>query len=278
MVHWPSVIDGRIDRPGDDDLFAIECGKGDDLVFEVLARRLHSPLDARIEVLDADGRVLASNDDSANTETPFLTQHADPKLAFTAEADGIHYLRIADTQGKAGPDHAYVLHLRPPQPGFAARVVPSALSGPAGSSVPLTLHVLRKEGFDGEVEIELDGEYHGASLSGAVVPAGCDSIRATLDLPASVPLEPIRLRMVAKASETEGVNPQTVEPCDDMLQAFFYGHLVPAKLPPGTRGNLVMSTSFKRTNNKGKKFHSSTGCLPAIPFMVGTAIDKLSSL
>ncbi|MDZ7619782.1 MAG: peptidase, partial [Patescibacteria group bacterium] len=55
------VINGRIERPGDVDYFRIE-GSGAVLV-EVYARRLYSPLDSVVRLINPAGKVVAHNDD-----------------------------------------------------------------------------------------------------------------------------------------------------------------------------------------------------------------------
>ena len=49
-VTLPVIVNGRIDRPGDWDVFRFEGRAGEQIVAEVLARRLESPLDSRAEV------------------------------------------------------------------------------------------------------------------------------------------------------------------------------------------------------------------------------------
>jgi WD40 repeat protein/mono/diheme cytochrome c family protein len=52
----PGGANGRIDRPGDADLFRFEARKGQEWVIETEAARRGSPVDTRIEVLHADGK------------------------------------------------------------------------------------------------------------------------------------------------------------------------------------------------------------------------------
>lgn len=57
-ITVPAVVNGRIDQPGtapDEDFFRFSARKGERLTLEVAARRLGSPLDSVIEVLDSQG-------------------------------------------------------------------------------------------------------------------------------------------------------------------------------------------------------------------------------
>ena len=58
-VTLPVIVNGRIDRPGDCDVFRFEGRAGQKIVAEVDARKLDSPLDSVLKLTDADGRQLA---------------------------------------------------------------------------------------------------------------------------------------------------------------------------------------------------------------------------
>src|SRR5205823_5707083 len=58
------VVNGRLEKPGDVDGFAIKLLKGHTLVSHMMANRvLGSPCDAVLQVLSAEGFVLAENND-----------------------------------------------------------------------------------------------------------------------------------------------------------------------------------------------------------------------
>ena len=46
QVQLPVIVNGRMDRANDEDVFQVEARAGDSLVAEVTARRLDSPLDS----------------------------------------------------------------------------------------------------------------------------------------------------------------------------------------------------------------------------------------
>ena len=58
-VKLPIIINGRIDRPDDWDVFQFTGRAGDTIVAEVSARRLDSPLDSVLKLTDATGKLLA---------------------------------------------------------------------------------------------------------------------------------------------------------------------------------------------------------------------------
>lgn len=57
-IAVPVTINGRIDKPGAQNRYPFHASKGDQLVFEVNARRLGSSLDSYLEILDAKGQSI----------------------------------------------------------------------------------------------------------------------------------------------------------------------------------------------------------------------------
>jgi hypothetical protein len=80
------VVNGRLERPGDVDIFALRLQKGQTLVASLEANRtLGSPMDGILQVLSADGFVLEQNNDEHGL---------DPQVIFTAPADGSYLVRL----------------------------------------------------------------------------------------------------------------------------------------------------------------------------------------
>src|SRR5215470_16687518 len=71
-VDLPATIVGQIEAIGDRDYYRFEAKPGQELVFEVNAASLGSSIDARIDLLDVTGRVIASNDDYKGRPDPLL--------------------------------------------------------------------------------------------------------------------------------------------------------------------------------------------------------------
>ena len=177
-VTLPVIVNGRIDQPGDWDVFRFEGRAGDQVVAEVYARRLDSPLDSVLKLTDAAGKQLAFNDDHEDKGAGLETHYADSWLTATLPANGTYYLHLGDAQaaGRAGI-RLPLAHQRP-RPDFALRVVPSSVNVRGGATVPITVYALRRDGFSGEIAVALKDAPEGFTLSGAKVPAGQDQVRA----------------------------------------------------------------------------------------------------
>jgi len=236
QVALPRIINGRIARPGDADVFRFEGRAGDDIVVEVLARRLYSPLDSLVRVTDASGSVLGWNDDYVQKEDKYLfkgmgylTHHADSYLTVRLPKDGVYYVHLTDTQNHGGEAYGYRLRVSPPRPDFALRITPSSLTVLAGRVIPVTVHALRKDGFDGDIEVVLKDAPAGFVLSGGRIPAGRDRVRMTLTAPRESSGRPITLHLEGRARIGGNTIVRPVVPSEDVMQAFLYRHLVPSQ-------------------------------------------------
>ena len=224
----PVIVNGHISRPGECDVFKFEGSAGQQIVAEVFARRLDSPLGSFLRLTDSGGKQLAFNDDFEDKGFGLETHHADSYLTATLPADGTYYLHINDAQGQGGPEFAYRLRVSEPRPDFALRIVPSSLNVHAGLSVPVTAYALRKDGFTNAIELRLKDAPAGFSLSGARVPENQDQVQFTLKARPQSAGEVLRLAVEGRAVIAGRVVTHRAVPADDMMQAFAYRHLVPA--------------------------------------------------
>ena len=225
----PIAVNGRIDQGGDWDVFRFRAREGEEIVAEVQARRLGSPLDSLLKITDAAGQVLGANDDHEDKGEGLLTHQADSLLVVAIPKTGDYLLWIGDAQRQGGAACAYRLLVGPRRPDFQLRVVPSAVNARGGSMVPVTVYALRDGGFSGDIELRLRDAPAGFALSGARIPAGQDKVQVTLTVPVapSEKLTPLALEGYATVGGRE--ISRAAVPADDMMQAFAYHHLVPAE-------------------------------------------------
>lgn len=227
-LSMPVIVNGRIGTPGDWDVYRIAGQAGQDVVIEVTARRLGSPLDSLLIVTDASGGQLAVNDDFVDRSAGLLTHHADAYLRLRLPTGGTCFVHVGDTQGRGSNEHAYRLRVSPPRPDFALRIAPSAITARPGVSVPLTVYAIRRDGFAGEIVLSLAQPAGGVLLSGGRIPAGVDQVRITLEPPPRWTGGPIRLQVQGAARIDGNTVTRPAVPAEDMMQAFAYRHLVAA--------------------------------------------------
>jgi hypothetical protein len=226
-VTMPVIVNGRIDKPDDVDIYSFE-GYGK-FVADLSARRMGSPMDSQLAVLDANGKELAFNDDHEDKGLPLLTHHADSQIWTVLPGMAKYYLRVTDAQRKGGPDFIYRLQIRPPRPDFELRVTPSSVIARPGTAVPITIHALRKEEFTEDISLTLDKPPAGYKLTGAWIPGNADKVRCTLTVPLTTTPEPISLQMEGHSMGRGRKLTRVAVPAESMMQAFAYFHLVPTK-------------------------------------------------
>jgi hypothetical protein len=228
-VTIPTIINGRITQPGSWDVYRFDGRAGQAIVAEVRARRLDSPLDSVLKLTDAKGKVLAYNDDWEDKGQGLQTHYADSFIRTTLPATGTYYLHLGDAQGQGSSAHAYRLRVSAPHPDFELRVTPCSINAQPGSSLAITVHALRRDGFTGEIGLALTYSPVDFALEGAKIPANQDVVRVTLQVPTTVRPKPVNLVLEGRAVIDGRKVVRTATPADEMMQAFIYHHLVPAK-------------------------------------------------
>ncbi|MCX7872201.1 MAG: PPC domain-containing protein, partial [Verrucomicrobiae bacterium] len=226
-VMLPVVINGKISSDEDVDSFRFYAKGGEKVVVEVFARRLNSPLDSIVHLVDGNGDVVAANDDYEDKGSGLTTHHADSYLIATIPRDGIYYARISSAQRQGGDDYVYRLRISKPKPDFEIRMAPSELNLRQGGCNDLTVYALRKDGFDGDIWLSIKDAPSGFRLDGGRIPPGRDKVRVTISSPPRRFVEPVRVLLQASALINGKTVVRDVVASKEMVQAFAYHHLVP---------------------------------------------------
>lgn len=163
----PAVLNGRIDQPGDADLWPIQLKKGEAIEFTASAGRLGSPMTPVLTIHGVTNKILQ------RVEAP-AGDTADAQLTFKAPEDGLYHVRVTERfASRGGPDFAYRLRVAPPPaPDFQLhlaadilRVLRETADGPATETKKrpknkpgqLKVTAIRTGGFTGEIELSVTG-------------------------------------------------------------------------------------------------------------------------
>ena len=125
-INVPCVVNGQL-TSADVDCYRIKVAKKQRLVFEVEARRLGSPIEARLRLLDATGRFVA---DASTTRAVRPDERLDRELE-----PGEYVIAVEDAQYVGGDGAVY--RLRIGSWPYATSMFP--LGGRRGESVEITL-------------------------------------------------------------------------------------------------------------------------------------------
>jgi len=167
----PITINGRLQEPGDRDAFRFRAEAGTRLVFEVEAGRLGAPLDGLLELMDAEGNVLARDDDAVAP---------DPRIEQAFEKGGEYTLVLSDLLKGGGSLYAYRLTVRPPEPDFSLTLTPDNPRVHRGGCGMIAFEVRRAAGFGGAVLVALAGLPEGVVAAPVLIPAGANRGLMTL--------------------------------------------------------------------------------------------------
>lgn len=191
-VELPCVLNGRIEQPGDSDLWTFTGKKGDAWQFDLRASRLGSELDGVLTLLDANGNAVANADDLANGQT-------DCVLNFTLPADGTFALKVKDgLSSRGGSEFAYRVRInRPTDATLWLSTVLDSATLLRGGETKVKVLAERPAGFADEVALEIEGLPEGVTVTGKLG-KGQNQVDLVLKADAATKIATSRLRIVGK--------------------------------------------------------------------------------
>ena len=178
----PGGVNGKIETQGDLDYFAFDAKKGERLTIEVIARRAGSSLDPHLRILNEQGGQQQIADDIRIGKRNF----ADSRIEnWTVPADGKYVIEVRDLQLRGGNPFVYFLNVTHSSPHFELFADTDKTPLTPGNSGVVYVRVERKNGFDGEVQLQVDGLPSGVTAAcGKILPGrqdGCIVFSAAAD-------------------------------------------------------------------------------------------------
>ena len=205
-ISLPCDIAGSFFPAADVDVFEFEAKKGEEWWIEVASERFGLPTDPAVlvqhvartadgekltdvaEFSDIPSPVKVSSNGYAYDGPPYNAGTADVLGKLIIKEDGLHRLQLTDLFGgtrtdarniyrlvvrKAAPDFALVawaMHMELRNGDRAAFSKPLALRG--GATLALEVIAIRRDGFDGDIDIAMEGLPNGVTAHGLKIPAG----------------------------------------------------------------------------------------------------------
>lgn len=167
----PGAFNGRIDKPGDQDHFRFHARKGSRVHCAAVTRELGSPCDLFLSLHAADGAQIA-----------VARQEREAALDAEIPADGDYVLHVEDLLVGGGGRHTYRIDVGD-DPGFALNAEQPQYTAPQGGTFVAKVFAQRR-GYDGPIELGVEGLGDGVSLEGTVLEGAEGLLRVTL--PASL--------------------------------------------------------------------------------------------
>ncbi|HEY2253038.1 MAG TPA: serine protease [Planctomycetaceae bacterium] len=205
-ITLPCDISGSFFPAADVDVFEFDAKKGDVWWVEIASERLGLPTDPAAVVQHVSGTgdaekltdvaefsdipspVKISSNGYAYDGPPYDAGSSDFLGKLTIQQDGLHRLQVTDLYGgtRNDPRNAYRLVIRKASPDFAvvawalhmelrngdraALSKPLALRG--GTTMEFEVLALRRDGFDGDIDLVMEGLPKGVTAQGLKIPAG----------------------------------------------------------------------------------------------------------
>ena len=232
-----------------------------ELVFDLLARRAGSPLDARVTVWK-DRKEMARVDDVTNAVFlgSVIQAECDPVGRVKLTEPGKYTLRVEDETGRGGDDYFYTLRLHRPAPRCEVWCMKSGLSLRTWwGGQRVGFKVLRKDGFEGDVRL-LENDL--VKFNPSIIPAASNQVTVTAicKLQRPGPITNVELQASIMVDGRTVVVP--IIPANEYNQAFAWDHLVPARAftlftlpgnPPKPRQALKFQQNGKIPRKQGGK-------------------------
>ncbi len=205
-VELPCDVSGRFFPAADVDSYEFVAKKGDVWWVEVASERLGLPTDPSVliqHVVMVDGKetltdvaemsdiaspVKVSSNGYSYDGPPYNAGSADVLAKLEIKQDGLHRLKITDLFGgtRTDPRNKYRLVIRKAEPDFALVAWAlhmnlrngdrNALSKPMalrrGATMPIEVVVVRRDGFQGEIELSMENLPDGVTAAGMKIAAG----------------------------------------------------------------------------------------------------------
>ncbi|MBI3838596.1 MAG: hypothetical protein HY288_11775 [Planctomycetia bacterium] len=190
----PVAINGRIMNKGAQDRYRLAVTPGQQLRFDVLARRAGSQLDGVLSIQNEQGNELAGNDDQPGTSDPGLDFKVPDKTSAVVVA-------IRDLQGRGGPDFIYRISITPGGgPDFSLSLDEERYLVPKDGAA-LVLVRVKRAGYDGRIKLTFPNLPTSVSITGDEIPAGAAEAFVTLSAPG---LSPAQSLTTVLGTSTEG--------------------------------------------------------------------------
>lgn len=235
-ITLPCDVSGRFFPAADVDVFEFEARKGEEWWVEVASERLGLPTDPSVlvqrvvkgekgapdqlldvlELSDVPSPVKVSSNGYAYDGPPYNAGTSDVLGKLVVPADGLYRLQLTDLFGgtRSEPGHVYRLVVRKAAPDFAlvgwalhmelrngdrnALSKPIALRG--GATMALEVVAFRRDGFDGEIELAMEGLPGGVTAHGLKIPAGQSRGMMLITARADAPRGYANARFVGRAT------------------------------------------------------------------------------
>lgn len=195
------------------------------LFVELIGRRNGSSIDAVMRLRDVYGRVVAEVDDTEDPIQGLMTFHADPVLKYTPKQSGVLLLEVEDLHRGYGEQYHYLLRRYNQMPSFNAFVSPANITIPSGGTASFRVDISGK--IKRPANLIIEGLPKGFTTSSLEF-RGSKRWDFSITAPKGAAVERLPIELKMEYSVGDALEQTEVLPVDNMMQAFYYTHHIPA--------------------------------------------------
>ena len=245
--------------------YNLELTKNEQLTIELVARKIASMLDAKLTLYNAYNVKVAEADDTEDALEGMMTHHADPVLNYKATQTGNYRLVVEDVLHGSGLDYFYLLERKVTTPNFKVFVSPANITIPKGGTAIFRVDISSGEQKLPELDFEIKGLPKGFKTSSLQSQAGSKFWEISVTAPENAKEGLLSLE-VHTQGQTKGKEStmfvQTATAADNMMQAFYYTHHIPAagfmaEITPASPFSLHLSAEMEGNLEKPLLVNSS---------------------
>ena len=192
------VFNGRIDKPGDIDLFRFSAEVGKTLLLEVQSSRLGTELDSVLSVLSSDGKQLKLNDDLAGGIP-------DSRIVWKVPSGESFFAQIRDQFDHLGGSRfAYRISISEvSEQHFELKLPLDTVNIEQGAETKLKIGIDRSFGFKGEVELSAEDLPDGVTVEPVRITTNRQDAQLVIKVDESAMPQIARLKVVGKTVDIE---------------------------------------------------------------------------
>ncbi len=192
------VFNGRVDKPGDIDLFRFSAEAGKTLLMEVQSSRLGTELDSVLSVLSSDGKQLKLNDDLAGGIP-------DSRVVWKVPNGESFFVQVRDQfEHRGGSRFAYRVSISEvSEQHFGLKLPVDTVNIEQGAETKLKIGIDRSFGFKGEVELSVEDLPDGATAEPVKIAKNRQDAQLVIKVGESATPQIVRLKVVGSTVDVE---------------------------------------------------------------------------
>jgi hypothetical protein len=199
-ISVPCGISGCIAKEDEADCYSFEAKAGERFTISLHAHQQQSALDSLLRIVNAKGQSHIENDDARDRYV-----HADSRIEnWAAPAAGRYTIEVRDLHSRGGPNFPYFLQVIRSEPHFQLEIDSDKTPLAPGLTNAIFVRAVRKNGFAGEIQLDVEGLPPGVTAQcGRILAGGTDGcilVKAAPDAKQTA----VNLRIFGTAARPDG--------------------------------------------------------------------------